>query len=443
MKKHLLILILLLLPFGLMAQTSSKIKSLEKQRKEALAEIEVTNKLLSETKKTTTNLLGRLNLLVERINSRRKVITILNQEVEALNKDLQEKETNIRTLERELKLKRGNYAQSLQKMQTNRKAQGQLLFVLSAENFSQSYRRLRYLKEYATYQKVQAQDIIQKQEELKKEKESLEQGKQEKLALLQDKEKENQLLQDEEKTKQTEVSGLKKKEKTLQSQLSQKQKQAQALNKQIEKAIAEEIERAEKAARKAEEARLAAEKKAKEKAKESGTTATQPVQPATPAAPERVAETAGGYAMTKEERKLSTNFANNKGSLPFPIKGRYKIIGRFGQQKHQELKYVTTNNNGIDIQTSPNNEACAVFNGEVTSVFVVPGYNNSVIIRHGNYLTVYANLQSVYVKTGTKVTTGQAIGKIFTDAEEGNITILHFELWKEKVKLNPEAWLNK
>ncbi len=431
MKKIGLIIWILLLCLCTEAQTSKKIKDLENQRKNALADIEVTNKLLQETKTSTTNLMGRLNLLIEQINSRKKVIDLLNEEISELDKELAEKEKNIKLLERELEYKRGNYASSLQKMQRNKKVQDQMLYILSAETFSQSYRRLRYLKEYATYQKLQAQEIILKQEELQKEKEALNKGKQEKLALLQNKEKERNTLQDEEKTKQTEVDGLKKKEKSLQAELDKKKKQAQALNRQIEKAIQEEIERAEREAKKAAELQAAAEKKAKE----SGKTIK-------PAEPERVAETTGGYAMTREERTLSSNFVNNKGALPFPIKGKYKIVGRFGQQKHQELKYVMTNNNGIDIQTSPGNDACAVFNGTVTSIFVVPGYNNSIIVQHGNYRTVYSNLKEVYVKTGSKVSTGQIIGKIFTDTEDGNVTILHFELWKEKTKLNPEPWLN-
>lgn len=105
------------------------------------------------------------------------------------------------------------------------------------------------------------------------------------------------------------------------------------------------------------------------------------------------------------------------------------------------MKYVRTSNSGIDIQTSPGADARAVFNGEVTRVFVVPGYNNSVIVRHGNYLTVYSNLSQVYVKAGDRVSTRQAIGRIYSDPEDGNSTILHFQLWKEKTKLNPQPWL--
>ena len=125
--------------------------------------------------------------------------------------------------------------------------------------------------------------------------------------------------------------------------------------------------------------------------------------------------------MTKAEKRLSDDFASNKGRLPYPVSGRHTIVAAFGEQQHQELKYVRTNNSGIDIQTAPGTDARAVFNGEVTRVFVVPGYNNSVIVRHGNYLTVYSNLSQVYVKAGDKVSTRQAIGKIFTDTDKEHV----------------------
>ena len=247
--------------------------------------------------------------------------------------------------------------------------------------------------------------------------------------MLGTREQESQKLQTEETSQKAEVQQLNKKQKQLKEELRKKQQQANALNRQIEKQIAEEIARAEAEAKAARER----ERRAREKAKAEG---KEPVQE------ERVADTKGGYAMTRAEKKLSDDFAGNRGRLPFPVAGRYTIVGTFGEQQHQELKYVRTNNSGIDIQTNPGAEARAVFNGEVTRVFVVPGYNNSVIIRHGNYLTVYSNLSQVYVKAGDKVSTRQTIGKIFTDTESGNATILHFQLWKEKTKLNPTPWLD-
>ena len=149
-----------------------------------------------------------------------------------------------------------------------------------------------------------------------------------------------------------------------------------------------------------------------------------------------------GYKMTKEELALSGSFEKNKGKLPFPLSGSYKIVAHFGRQKHPELRYVQTENSGIDIETTPGTKARAVFNGVVSRIFVTPGYNSTIIVRHGNYLTIYANLSEVYVRAGEKVSTGQNLGKIYSDSQDGNRTILTFQLWKERTKLNPELWLN-
>lgn len=421
------IIFALLIAFTLNAQ-NSKIKSLEIERKKALEEVEIATKLLKETSNSKKNALYRLNLLAQQITSRKKVISILSNEIESLNEEIKKTEKEIKLLEGELGYKKNNYAKSLQKMTFYKNAQDRFLFVLAGEDFAQSYRRLRYLKEYAEWQKNQGKEIISKQEELQKKKKKLDTSKNDKLSLIRAKEKEENNLIQEENIQQKEVKTLAAQEKDLQKELDKKKKQAAELNRQIEKAIAEEIARANAEAERIRKANAEAEKANK----------TEEIREI------RKAETVGGYAMTKEEQQLSSVFANNQGKLPYPLKGSYKIISHFGQQKPAGLKYVTLNNNGIDIQTTtPNNEAKSVFNGVVSKVFMVPGYNNSIIIRHGNYLTVYCNLSEVYVKADEKVKTGQALGKIFTDYESGNTTILHFELWKEKIKLNPESWLGR
>lgn len=438
-----LVIFVLFLSVSLFGQNSAKVRELEKQRKAALAEIDMTNQLLNETKQTTKNTLNRLNLLTQQILSRKKVISLLNQEIGEIDKQIATAGREISRLEKELGSKRSNYGKSVRSLYKRRSSQDKLLFILSADNFAQSLRRMRYLREYADWQKRQAAEIIAKQREISDKKKELEAKRIEKNQLLGSREEENRKLQTEESNQKEEVQQLSKKQKQLQAELKKKRQQADALNRQIEKQIAEEIARAEAEAKAAREraARAERERLAREKAKAAGKavetpSATEPIRE------ERVAETKGGYAMTKAEKRLSDDFAGNRGRLPYPVAGRHTIVAAFGEQQHQELKYVRTNNSGIDIQTSPGSDARAVFNGEVTRVFVVPGYNNSVIVRHGNYLTVYSNLSQVYVKAGDKVTTRQPIGKIFTDTEDGNTTILHFQLWKEKTKLNPALWLD-
>ena len=403
-------------------QNSARVRELEQQRKEALADIKRTSLLLDQTQKTTKDYLQRLNLLSQRILSRKKVISLLGQEIAAIDEQTEGMEKQIRRLEGELKEKQQNYGKSVRSMYRRHSSQDKLLFILSADNFAQSLRRLRYLREYAAWQKKLAADITDKQSEITQKRNELIQTRKEKLALRSEQEQEQHKLQTEEANQQKEVKELNKKKSELQAQLRKKRKQAQQLDRMIEQQIAKEIAEAEAKAR-AERERLA-------KANKGKATDT-----------ERKADVKGGYAMTKVERALSANFAGNRGRLPYPVTGSHTIVASFGEQQHEELKYVRTNNNGIDILTSPGADARAVFNGEVTRIFVVPGFNNSVIVRHGNYLTVYSNLSQVYVKAGDKVSTRQAIGKIFSDAEDGNSTVLHFQLWKEKTKLNPEPWL--
>ena len=402
MRKLLGLLVVLLWSVGMVAQKSEEVRRLEAQRQKTLEEIEQTSRLLGETTKSAKSSLERLNLISKQILSRKKVITLLNQEIGVIDQQMRESRNRLDELGRELEQKKAAYAKSV--------------------NSLYRLRRIRYLREYAEWQERQAHSIIEKREEIAQQRQALEKTRTEKQALLGTREQESAKLRVEEQEQKQEVQELNKRKSSLTAELKAKKKRADELNRQIEKQIAEEIARAEAEAR-------AAEAKRKK--------ANQPVK----AGEERVAETKGGYAMTRAERELSGSFVNNKGRLPYPVTGRHMVVGTFGEQQHQELKYVRTNNSGIDIRTNAGADARAVFKGVVTRVFVVPGYNNSVIVRHGNYLTVYSNLSQVYVQAGDQVNTRQALGRIFSDPAEGNATVLHFQLWKEKTKLDPQPWL--
>jgi len=401
---------LLLCVFSLPAQQSMRISELEKERLATLAEIEETNLLLKENTLTMSNALSRLNLLVRQINSRKKIIQLLDQEITSLNKEIGFKEMQIKTLEKDFEAKKQQYTTSIRKLYSHNINQDNLLFILSSRNFTQSYHRIMYLKSYSNWQKKQADEMVEKRNKINKERELLVAHRSDKLNLLKERQSEENQLSKEETSKKAEVKALEKNKKKLQDDLTKKQKQANALNRQIEKIIAEEVLKSEKAAK-----------------SESGEN--------------RTAEIKGGYAMTESERTLSSTFAGNKGKLPFPLKGNYKVVGYFGIHQHKDLSKIVTNNNGIDIETTSGNEARAVFNGVISRIFTLPGYNNSIIVRHGNYLTLYSNIDQVYVKQGDKVNTGQTLGKIYTDRENGNSTLLHFEIWKEQTKLDPLSWI--
>ena len=381
-------------------------QALEQQRKAVLAEIEATSSLLNEIRASTRTSLNRLNLLISQIESRKKIITLLNQEIVVLDKDIAAMNKELNELENDLKEKRDKYASSLQNMYSRRSSQYKWLFVLSAQNFSQIALRMRYLKEYAAWQKQQAILILMKQEEINLKQLELEKSRAEKVTLISAREEENKNLIKEEASQRAEVQRLNSRQSALQAELTRQRNQSAALNREIERIIANENRRSNNAAA------------------SRTTTATN------------------RYTMNAEEQKLAADFAANRGRLPFPVSGRYRIVLPFGEYQHPQYRNVRQRNDGIDIQTTAGNEARSVFDGTVTSVFNMPGTAySSVIVRHGNYLSVYTFLSEIYVKIGDKVSTSQRLGKIYTDTKNDNATILHFELRNEREKLNPTLWL--
>jgi septal ring factor EnvC (AmiA/AmiB activator) len=397
------------------------VKQLDTKRKKALEEIEWTAQLLKDTRSSARYSLNRLNLLSEQVQARQQVVNLLNEELSLMDKDIADMNITVGVLEQDLTYIRSRYAKSLQNMHARHSIQYKWFFILSADNFSQSVRRMRYLREYSDWQKRQASLIVGKQAEISLKQTEMAQVRVEKQALLEIQAKERTQLQAEEAEQKIEVQQLTQKQKELQAELTRKKKEAEALDRQIENLIGKEMNRS-----------------FSKKPASQGTEIAS--EPATKTGTTSGAKAESGYHMTKEAVKLSGDFASNRGRLPYPLTGKYKIVVPFGEHQHPTLKHVRTNNNGIDIQTTAGAEAQAVFKGEVTAVFTEEGYNRGVIVRHGKYLTVYVNLSEVYVKSGDKVSTHQKLGKIFTDANR--TTILHFEVRKEKEKLNPKGWLH-
>jgi septal ring factor EnvC (AmiA/AmiB activator) len=402
----------LIISLSSFAQTA-KIKELEKQRVEALRDISNTDQLLRETKKTTSTLLDRINLIANQIFSRQKVLGLLEQEVNGISAEQQQIEKDIIALETELEGKKSSYAKAIDAMQRSRQNENKLLFVLSGKSLTESYRRIRYLREYSEWRKDQADEIKEHSAKLKERKDALAKMKYEKMTLIGLREREQNNLKVEETNYQKEVNEAQNKQKDLQKTLTQKRQQADALNRQIAKLIAEEVARQEREAK-----RKAA---GKNSSASSGGTAK------------------AAASLSAENIILSNNFAANKGKLPYPISGNYTITTHYGTHQHSKWN-VTTSSNGIDIRSQAGADAKAVFDGEVTYVAAIPGYNTCIIVRHGNYYSFYGNIQSIYIKQGNTVKTGQALGKVYTDIDTG-YSQMHFQLWQGTSKMNPEPWL--
>jgi septal ring factor EnvC (AmiA/AmiB activator) len=412
------------------------IKELESKRGALQKQIAESETLLNTTKKDVGSQLNGLAALTGQIEERKRYILTINNDMETIDRELSKLERQLVRLENDLKDKKKKYEASVQYLYKNRSVQEKLLFILSAKTLSQTYRRMRYVREYADYQRLQGEEILKKQEQVNQKKTELQQVKKAKASLLKEREVEKEKLEAQEKEKRTLVANLQKKQRGLQNELNKKRKEANQLNARIDRLIAEEIEKARKRA--AEEARKEAAARKKAAAKETKSAATSSSEKATT----KKAAPLETYTMDKADRELSGSFVSNRGKLPMPITGPYIITSRYGQYSVEGLRNVKLDNKGIDIQGKPGAQARAIFNGKVAAVFQLNGLFN-ILIRHGNYISVYCNLSSASVKTGDTVTTRQVLGQVFSDGADNGRTVLHFQLRKEKEKLNPEPWLNR
>ena len=421
------------LAIPLSAQSNKLIRELEGKRGALQKQIAETESILQNTKKDVGSQLNGLAALTGQIEERKRYILAINNDVETIERELVSLNRQLNSLEKDLKEKKKKYEASVQYLYKNKSIEDKLMFIFSAKNLGQTYRRMRYVREYATYQRLQGEEILKKQEQIRKKKAERQQVKVAKEGLLKERENEKAKLEAQEKEKRTLVANLQKKQKGLQSEVNKKRREANQLNARIDRLIAEEIERARKRA--AEEARreAAARKKADTNGKGASKTGT---------AAKPKSEPLDAFTMSKADRELSGSFVANRGKLPMPISGPYIITSRYGQYSVEGLRNVKLDNKGIDIQGKPGAQARAIFDGKVAAVFQLNGLFN-VLIRHGNYISVYCNLSSASVKSGDTVSTKQSIGQIFSDGADNGRTVLHFQLRREKEKLNPEPWLNR
>ena len=444
--RYFLIAIILLLGTSttLLAQSNKLIKELESKRGALQKQIAETESLLKTTKKDVGSQLNGLAALSGQIEERKRYINSINKDVDAIGDELYKLERQLGVLRKDLADKKKKYESSVQYLYKNKSIEEKLMFIFSADNLTKMYRRLRYVREYATYQRLQGEEILKKQEQINRKRAELQQVKAAKESLLKERESEKAKLEVQEKEKRTLVANLKKKQQGLQGEIRRKKTEANRLNARIDRLIAEEIEKArkraeEEARREAEARRKAAEAKSTSKESEAKKSDSRKSSSSRKSATEKPMES---YSMSREDRELSGNFANNRGRLPMPISGSYIITSHYGEYAVEGLRNVKLDNKGIDIQGRPGAQARAIFDGKVAAVFQLNGLFN-VLIRHGNYISVYCNLSSASVKQGDNVSTKQSIGQVFSDMSDSGRTVLHFQLRREKEKLNPEPWLNR
>ena len=431
MKRPYIILILLLLAFvdpAFCQKTKGKSKQqLQNEISSLQKEISNANQLLKKTKKDKEMTLNEVTILDKKIKQREQLIKAYNEQIAVLDDEIKAGQSNIKTLNSDLGKLRKEYAKMIVFANKNRNHYDRLGFVFASKDFNQAFSRLRYIREFTDARKLKMEQIASTEKRISGEVEASQKAREERAAMLADEKVQKTELQGEKEELNRQVNNLKKQEGSIQQDIKNKQQQAQKLQKAVDDIIAEEIR---KANEEAERKRKEAEKKA---AKDKGKTTTT-----TPTTKSK-SETA--MALTPAEKTLSTSFVSNKGKLPWPVE-RGVVSSSYGKHASVVSDKVTVTNNGIDIATNSGDSARAVFDGEVTSVTKLTGSNTVVIIRHGEYFTVYSNLENVTVKRGDKVKTKQNIGTVHTSKTE-NKTELHFELLKEQVRQNPANWLSK
>ena len=372
-----------------LAASADTVKQLQQKQKQLQQEIEQTNKMLQQTKKDETSTLNKLQLLSKNISTQKQLIRTLGSEITALDDEMQLLGLQRDSLQEELERCKADYARLVRETHYTSMQQSPLLFILSADDFQQMVRRVRYMQEFAHYRQEQAAHIEQIQAEIDARNDALQTNRQDKEQALQSRKRQQESLARDEKKHKSMLTNLKKKEKDLTAQLKKQQKKAAELNKKIDDAIRK--------------------------------------------------QTATKTTLTKEQQLVAGGFEQNKGKLPWPVEKGY-ISGKFGKQQHPVYEHVVTDNKGIYIQTTAGMQARAIYKGEVTSCFLV-GNTYAVIVQHGNYRSVYSNLSKLNVKQGDKIETKQTLGTIYSDPEQDNKTELYFQIYQDRNILNPASWI--
>ncbi|WP_334055941.1 murein hydrolase activator EnvC family protein [Polaribacter sp. P097] len=404
---YILFFIILFASSTLFSQTR---KELENQRKKYKSEIKQLNNLLFKEVKKERNVLEELKDIQQKIEVRNKLINTINLEAKLLSNEIRENEKQIAKLNKNLADLKKDYGNMIYKSYKSKSQQSRAMFLLSSENFYQAYKRLEYMKQYTSFRKKQGEEIVSQTVFIGKMNDSLLYQKQIKDTLILSEINQKKAIESDKNKQENLLSLIKKKENKYKKDLKKTIQDEKRVAAKIDKIIKEEIERANRLA-------LAKLKNKPKTVKKNE------------------------FILSPEAKALAARFDLNKGKLPWPVSEGI-IVRRFGVQPHPIFPGITINSTGVHFVTSEGGEAKSIFDGEVFNVLIGSGGKKNVLVRHGNYITSYNNLENSYVKKGDKVKVGQSLGKIFTDKINGKTTLV-FVLLKNTVKLNPASWMLK
>ena len=378
----------------LQTSNAQEITDLQAERKKFLEDILFTEELLSKTASSKMSQLSQVKLLSGKIKSREKVVNNISREVRQLDNIIDARGADIIEFQEELKLLKKDYSRMIQKAYQTKRSYDKAQYILAANDFNQAFKRIRYMQQYNKFRREQASGIMEKADSLEQQIENLKSDKERKKDLMSSQKNEVTRLNNEKKVKNRAVQNLSKEERKLKAQLQEKRRAMDEIENEINRIMA---------------------------AATGGNTKEE------------------GMELTPEMKIISNEFGQNKGRLPWPVE-RGVIVSKYGKHKHEILKAVDVDYNGVDIATSGGANARSIFDGKVSNVISIKGANLTVIIQHGEYFSVYNNLVDVKVKKGDMVQGKQNIGKVYYDNKGGN-SELHFQLWKGLSTQNPESWL--
>ena len=421
----LFLLCVLSFPGLLFAQTGKSSAQLKKDKQKIENEIANTQKLLKKNESNQKAAVQQAALLRQQIQNREKLITNLNSQILQMEDEQEQNQQEINQLEKRLAYMKADYAQVVYNAYRNRRFLEKVTFILAADNFSQMFRRIRYYTIFSRNVRQQAELIEKTTTELTKKNEEITEIKNDKLSTLSSKEQEIKNLANDRRKKTQNAEKLKKESQNLKAELKKKQQKRKELDAAIQRAVQDEI------------AKATAKRSKKSTSTASGKTSSGS-STATSGKSSSSARSSATISLTPEEATLNASFINNKGKLPWPVVKGAKVSD-FGSYAHPDVPSVQIENHGIDIMVDAGTPARAVFDGVVTKVTNIMG-TNVVMVRHGEYLSVYQNLASVNVKEGDKVSTKQSIGTV-AKSTTSNTYELHFEIWKNDRYVNPNEWL--
>lgn len=442
------ILVLLMLCVSLMAAGQSRggRGAVERQRREAASTLKKSSARLESNRKATAQRLAQLSALTAEIEELDAAIAKETKEIALMDTAIAGIEDTIAQLDAKIADMSEKYAKALRGTRRVGGHMSELMFVFASDEFGQMWRRYRNMRQFAQWRARRAEEIGKSKAELEERKTELDRMKVSRVVKMKTLEESRESLKGKQRDNDRLLGQLRREQRQIKSIISEKQREINSLDRELDRLIAEEQARAEA-----------------EAAKASGKTAKKPAAPKNASGGKETAASGSGHDVVKETvdemvtvvktdekgeattkrtaSQLSAGFKSGRGRLPWPVEGKFRVVSRFGRHKHPSLPMVETDNPGIDIGITSGRWAKAIYEGVVSAVFRQPGYSNIVMIRHGDYITVYANLETISVGKGDRVGAGQPLGVVALDEDNPGMRVLHFEIRREKVKENPEAWL--